>query len=285
MSYTLSQYATHRDALLQHMITFLQTDERFVAAWLVGSFGRNEGDALSDLDLRVVIADAYVEQLCTCAAEPQTQITSSERLALYNQFGSALVLREDASINPTGGCFNHVVYRNTAATVDWVLLPQAIAQRPRVCRMLFSEVELPLEPEPQVESLEERIKLASRDIGLFWLMMGVACKYMLRNDEAALYGFLSGISYTLHEVRRYVTVQLPDHRSDHLPFATTLAEQVALIRKLCHEMLTLMSLAVAMGASVPEDPMSVIEVWLSMASHRVQVSWHPYYTRRNDITI
>ena len=50
-SYTTEQYAHNRDRLFQRILTYLQTDERFVAAWLTGSFGRGEEDNLSDFDL------------------------------------------------------------------------------------------------------------------------------------------------------------------------------------------------------------------------------------------
>ncbi|GAC1697825.1 MAG: hypothetical protein NVS9B9_20340 [Ktedonobacteraceae bacterium] len=46
--------------------------------------------------------------------------------------------------------------------------------------------------------------------------------------------------------------------------ATTQQAQVALIRQLCNEMLKVMPHVAARGAYIPDDPMSVIEVWLSM---------------------
>ncbi|GAC1479061.1 MAG: hypothetical protein NVS2B12_33770 [Ktedonobacteraceae bacterium] len=49
-----------------------------------------------------------------------------------------------------------------------------------------------------------------------------------------------------------------------IPFATTRAEQVALIRQLCAEMQEEMKKLVAQGGQVPDDPMSIVEIWLSI---------------------
>ena len=43
-----------------------------------------------------------------------------------------------------------------------------------------------------------------------------------------------------------------------------------LVRQFCNEMLALMPEVVLLGGSVPDDPMSVIEVWLSMAEDEMR---------------
>lgn len=92
MVYTPAMYRIHRDALLQHMLAVLRADERFVAAWLTGSLARGEGDDLSDLDLSVVVADAYTTRLTRRSKLPRCRIvlqacqlpgdSSSSRLGL-----------------------------------------------------------------------------------------------------------------------------------------------------------------------------------------------------------
>src|SRR5579872_918829 len=137
MVYTSAMYRANHDVLLQHMLAVLNADERFLAAWLTGSLARGEEDDLSDLDLSVVVADAFSEQFCSCSPVAVTNNTSPERQALYEQFGQPLVLREDRSWLGEGSCFNHVSYRGTALVVDWVFLPQAKAQRPAQSRFFF----------------------------------------------------------------------------------------------------------------------------------------------------
>ncbi|HEV2065959.1 MAG TPA: nucleotidyltransferase domain-containing protein, partial [Thermomicrobiales bacterium] len=53
----LVELARQRDDLLVRVEDALRSDERVVAAWLAGSFGRGTEDAWSDLDLHVVVRD------------------------------------------------------------------------------------------------------------------------------------------------------------------------------------------------------------------------------------
>lgn len=271
-SYTPEQYAHNRDILFQRVLTFLQTDERFVAAWLTGSFGRGTEDNLSDFDLRIVVAHEYVNTLCRCGADATTyvvDVTSEERRRLYKQFGEPLVLREATTFpsDGEGGCFNHVVYRETATTIDWVFIPQATARIPsEECRLLFDRVSLPMKPPIVAESLEERIAQVLREIGTFWFMTNIAIKYMLRGNTFFLHGFLNTTDLALQEAKRLVAGKPQHYKYDDAvnKIAPTSQAQVTLIRELCHEMLGVMEQAAALGAYVPDDPMSVIEVWLSM---------------------
>jgi hypothetical protein len=263
-SYSRRDYAHNRDEHLEQILAFLRNDKRFVAAWLTGSIGRDEGDELSDLDLRVVVADAYAEQLCACSPELVGTVTSPERLALYEQFGHPLVLCEAPGFPPTGGCFNHVVYRETAITVDWVLIPQKDAQIPRQgCCLLLDKISLPSAP-PASESREERLRLASRDISTFWMMTSISIKYVLRGDLIMGDRFIFGNAYLLQDVKQRVAGEARHWQRMRLPFPTTRVEQVALIRQLCAEMREEMRKLVAQGGQVPDDPMSIIEVWLSI---------------------
>ena len=57
---TSSELETHRqrrEALVASIIAALTADERIVAAWLTGSHARGDADAVSDVDLTVVLAD------------------------------------------------------------------------------------------------------------------------------------------------------------------------------------------------------------------------------------
>lgn len=42
----------------------MKHDQRFVAAWFAGSYGRGEQEWFSDLDLHMVVADSYTQLLC-----------------------------------------------------------------------------------------------------------------------------------------------------------------------------------------------------------------------------
>ncbi len=125
-------------------------------------------------------------------------------------------------------------------------------------------VGIPIEQSSVVESLEERRALASRDVGLFWLMMTVALKYLLRRDVIAFYGFISALYWAIQDVKKRVVGEGWQYKRVSYPSAATLRDEIALVRQFCGEMLALMPEVVSLGGSVPEDPMSIIEVWLSM---------------------
>jgi predicted nucleotidyltransferase len=60
----LDKQAAARDGLLTKLVETLPADERFVAAWLTGSFANGTADALSDLDLTVVVTENAAPGLC-----------------------------------------------------------------------------------------------------------------------------------------------------------------------------------------------------------------------------
>jgi predicted nucleotidyltransferase len=71
--------------ILARFVAVCQTDERVVAAFLGGSFARDAGDAYSDLDLNVIIADAAYDDFF------------AGRAAFIRQLGETVFLEEYAS--------------------------------------------------------------------------------------------------------------------------------------------------------------------------------------------
>ncbi len=61
----LKRRQAERDALLHQIEVALRADERVVAAWLTGSLGRGNADALSDIDLWVIVRDDAVAAIAT----------------------------------------------------------------------------------------------------------------------------------------------------------------------------------------------------------------------------
>jgi predicted nucleotidyltransferase len=94
MKTSLETYRQGREALLAKIVTELSNDERFVAAWLTGSYGRNNEDKVSDLDLRLVVAEPYSELLCR-RQEQVSHRTTQERFELFSRFGSPVLIHEN----------------------------------------------------------------------------------------------------------------------------------------------------------------------------------------------
>ena len=54
---------TEHESLLQQALRTLQADQRIIAAWLFGTEGRHTSDALSDLDVWVIVKDESIETI------------------------------------------------------------------------------------------------------------------------------------------------------------------------------------------------------------------------------
>ena len=96
-------------------------------------------------------------------------------------------------------------------------------------------------------------------------MTTVTAKYLLRRDTVAFYNLLDTLYWTIQEVKKHIAGESCQYQRTKYPLAKTLQEEVTLVRHFCEEMLALMPEVVKLGGHVPEDPMSIIELWLSMA--------------------
>src|SRR3990172_3092958 len=121
---TIQEYASNRSELLEHITQVLQVDNRFVAAWLTGSFGRGDADNVSDLDLTVVVENTFAKELCFRPHQVGAT-TTNERYALLSEFGQPHIIHENHHNAPQDGTFTFVLYKQTALAIDWVLRPHA----------------------------------------------------------------------------------------------------------------------------------------------------------------
>jgi predicted nucleotidyltransferase len=262
---TTEEYAANRSRLLESIVQFLKEDQRFVAAWLTGSYARNEADHLSDLDLTVIVDNASAKELC---ARPH-QVwagTNAERYTLFCQFGEPHIIHENNNNAPPGSSFTCVIYKETALVVDWTLRPDADITRPASSVLLFDKAGIRVEPPVPVEDLSERVERASEQVAFFWMMVMVTVKYLIRRDEVSFHELLNMLHGILSRVRRLVAGE-PErwHRGSYAKLATTHEAQLAAVRQACQEMLDLMPDVMKMGGTVPDAPMSTIEVLIQLA--------------------
>ena len=265
MNDTLKTYSASRESLLTQIVHTLSADERFTAAWLTGSFGRNDGDALSDLDLTVVVADPASERLCARPWLVGAQ-TTPERFALFSQFGQPAVIHENHHNAPEDGTFTFVLYASSALMVDWVLIPQAKAQRPSPSRALFEKVNIPICPTVQPESLDQRLKTASGTVAFFWMMTAVTAKYIARRDSVFIQCWLDTLHKLVRDVEHLIAGEVaPYQRGSLSSLATTSDEQIRVLYRLSDRMLTLMAEVTRLGGYAPPSPLPTIEVLLNLA--------------------
>jgi hypothetical protein len=255
-----AQHSAERDRMLAAAVELLTADERFVAAWLSGSFGRGEEDGLSDVDLTVVV-HAFAEQLCR--RDHQVGVgTTLERMAVLRSIGEPAIVHENHYNAPAGGSFTACVYAN-GVTFDWVFVPVGIAARPGDTRLLFDTAGITVqEPSPTLTNVEHAQRL-SEQAAFFWMMVVPTTKARLRGDSVAfhemlemIYRVAGGVERLLqHEPTRYL-------RGSRAPFATTALEQQEAVRAICQRMDGLAPAIRAAGATVPEVYWDAVEPWL-----------------------
>jgi predicted nucleotidyltransferase len=212
MKISLEEYRQNRETLITRVVSELSSDERFLAAWLTGSYARGDADHVSDLDLQVVVAEPDRDALCT-RTEQVSHETRQERLALFSRFGRPALIHENNNNAPEGGTFTFVLYADSALMIDWTLMPQAKAKRPYQARLLFDKADLPVSAPPQPEKLEVRKKAVAEMWAFFWMMTAVTTKYIIRQDGV----FVSEWLEHLHELIQEIERQLQGDAADIQP--------------------------------------------------------------------
>jgi predicted nucleotidyltransferase len=262
----LEIYRQSREALLKKIVTELANDERFLAAWLTGSFGRGDADEVSDLDIRLVVADAYSKSLCS-RLEQVSPRTAGERLALFRKFGEPALIHENNNNAPEGGTFTFVLYTGSALMVDWTLVPQTNAMRPFESVTLFDKANFPSSPPPEPEDLEGSREAVAEQWAFFWMMAAVTAKYIIRKDAVFGIGWLENLHGLVQEIERRIQRKPWQYTRGSLSqLPVTRKEQVESLRKLCRKMQELAVDVERLGGNSPALPLKEIETLLSLAN-------------------
>jgi predicted nucleotidyltransferase len=236
MKNRLEAYRQSRDELLDRIVTELSSDERFVAAWLTGSYARNEADEVSDLDLHVVVDETFSVSLCA-RQEQVSNKTTAERLALFSKFGKPALIHENNSNAPEGGTFTFVMYSHSALMVDWTLIPQSKAERPFSSLLLFDKAGIPVSVPLQPEDLEQRKKSVAEQSAFFWMMIAITVKYIIRGDDVFVTQWLENLHRIVQEIERQLHGEPRQYARGSLSkLQPTREKQIESIRSLCIRM-------------------------------------------------
>jgi predicted nucleotidyltransferase len=265
MTKKLEAYAQSREVLLTSMITELSADERCVAAWLKGSYSRDNADQVSDLDITVVIAEPYSEVLCA-RQEQVSHKTTPARLALFTTFGEAALIHENNNNAPEHGTFTFVLYAGSALMVDWVLIPQTHAERPSLSLLLFDKANIAVVSATS-EDVEQNKKAVAEQSAFFWMMTAVTIKYIIRGDLVFVQTWLEVLHTLLRDIERrmegipwlqaYV-------RGSVSQFQPTRGQQIAALKELVQKMQALHPTIQKFTDSELAAPMTEIEFLLSL---------------------
>ena len=265
MKTLVEAYRQTREVLLTSIITELSADERCIAAWLTGSYARNEADEVSDLDITVVIANPFSEILCA-RHEQVSPTTTPERLALFSKFGQTVLIHENNHNAPEGGTFTFVMYAESKVMVDWILVPLVKAKRPYSSRLLFEKANVVVSPPPEPEELESSRKYVAEQWVFFWMMTAITTKYIIRNDGV----FAAEWTEHLHQLVREVERRLERQPRTYLRGSLTRLEptpekQIEALRGLVRRMQTLQPAITEFTGSVLATPVAEIEFLFSLA--------------------
>lgn len=239
----LEQFRQERELFLQRTEQWLRNDTRVVAAWLFGSLGRGDADALSDLDLFVIVADEHFATIV------------EQRHAYLAQVAAPLLILEAPQNWPPGGVYNMALYDGADGPhqVDWYWLPQSRAQIPSETRVLFERITLPrlatpawfeYAPVPPRPALE----IATQQVNMGWVMLLIAAKHLAREPEQFV---ITPPLASLHQVADFLdwprqelpaTIPADSNALARLQFLRTLAEHLAQIMPAMRER----------GAQMPE---------------------------------
>jgi hypothetical protein len=260
----LGQYLADRQALLARIATELYEERGMVAAWLTGSLGREGGDAISDIDITIVLTNEAAESLCKRPFQQSGQ-TTPERLELFSRFGRPALIHENHNNAPTGGTFTFVQYEETAVIVDWTLVPESRSKRPPDSRLLFDKVGITLQPSTRPLETAERARIASEKAAFFWMMASVIVKYIVREDTLLFNSWLDELHWLVNDLEGLLANQEPifDPKK-RLPIVLTAEEQKKALLEVCRRMAALESDIVGLGGYVRKGSISAVEMRLAL---------------------
>jgi hypothetical protein len=173
----LQDRQTERDALLASVGAALRAEQRVVAAWLAGSLGRGDADALSDLDLWVIVRDEAIDAI---AADPRAFVAGA---------GEPCLVIEAPQNAPPGGAylFTHFPGDTGAHQVDWYWQAASRAARPPTTELLFERISIPGAMPPSPLADDELAAQLSALLAEFWASVLIAAKTIARGRHRSVH--------------------------------------------------------------------------------------------------
>jgi predicted nucleotidyltransferase len=238
---------TERRWLLQQIRDALEDDQRVRAAWLEGSLARGTPDALSDLDVAVVVSDAAMSTVAGGPSRPvdYRKVLDSPRGRWVSDLAEPLLLLEAPQNAPLGGAFLTSLFAGEAGPqqVDWTWLPWATARRPAESLLLFDRDGHPGEaPRHQIGnsvtmSEPTPLEVASHAVPWFWATLIWNAKHVARSRASApmplldsTIGAISDLEGFLDQESRSPRVVGDPSGVDGIPLLAELADRMDRLR-------------------------------------------------------
>jgi hypothetical protein len=237
-----------RTELLHRATAELERDPRIMAAWLFGSLGRGEADALSDLDIFVIVDDKHIESICAARRE------------FVVPFGSLLCVVDAPQNALRGGGYLMALYTGTHGPLqaDWYWQAQSRARIPQQTLLLFDKVGLPHDDRPttfdDMNPPEERdpITAISNTVCFFWAMLFIAGKYAYRYPDEERMKLLPYVIQPLQAAAAFAERPLEITEENVIPHST-FAGKFDLLLALASEMEMLTHDLAVRGVAMPSE--------------------------------
>ena len=240
----LDRYREERSQLLGAISEYLEKDPGVNAAWLFGSLGRGDEDALSDIDLWVIVDDEHIDNIIT---QPRWYAS---------RIGTPILFLEAPQNAPDSGVYLMTCYDAKIAPhiVDWYWQPQSLANISGEVLLLFDRVGLIHNDQPPHFSGQPASKeIPERPIHLisfFWMMLMIAAKHAFRSPWGEEMGLLPLLVEPIDQAHHFLGqanpstfIEIPSHK---LP-----GEKIQLLYKLADRMSELMIALSERGEEVP----------------------------------
>ncbi len=197
-----------RSELLERTRAILESDSRVRAAWLTGSLARDDHDALSDVDLWIVVSDEFISSVV------------AQRRQYVAQVESPVLVLENLTNAPPSGAYLLVHYPGAVGPqhFDWFWQPESLAQYPSNGKLLFDRANLAVvdgnEWQDQMHQEGDRPPIDETDISsilahkntFFWAMSLIVAKYIARRNAETVDRMMRVVARTLDETSRLLDV-------------------------------------------------------------------------------
>ena len=240
----LERYGEERNQLLRLISELLEKDPGVAAAWLFGSLGRGDEDALSDLDLWVIVDEAPLAEII---AGPQ---------AYVSQIGPPILYLEAPQNAPEGGAYVMACYDAPVAPhiVDWYWQPRSRAHITGQVQLLFDRAGLPRQDQPVrfpgLPANKEIVERPIHFISFFWMMLMITAKHAYRSPWAEQMELLPYLLDPLAKTQRLLGYDQA-LQAENISARPSPGEKMRLLYQLANQMKELMADLAKQGEEVP----------------------------------
>lgn len=255
----LAQYQHERDQQLERALNLLIQDERVSAVWVFGSLGCGCADALSDIDLTVVVRDEYL------------QAVISERHIFAAQAGRLLFTVDAPQNAPPGGSYWMICHDAPLAPhlIDVYWQSDLLAWESGQARLLFERVEVAAQADPSgrlpgyyaISPGAIAGAALPHPVRFFWMMLLIAAKYAWRNPQTQTIDLLEHLVSAYQAACRLAGVETPSAHLYSASAAGTLDAKLSVLRELATRMSDLMAW---LDPACGEEILRAVERYLAM---------------------